>query len=194
MGPLAGEGKAQADRLEIQKKGGAAAHAHAPEYRTRIRTIAPPRQASKRPNHPAHAGFFFALDSGAQCAGMPFTHRLFGPARGAARRGRKSAPEHNPALQDIWHVIASVPRGQVATYGEVARAAGLPGRARMTAYALRMAPDELALPWHRILGAGGRIVFAPGSKHFREQARRLRSEGIAVTRGKVPATAIADLG
>ena len=126
---------------------------------------------------------------------MPFVHRLFGPARGAkGRAGRKSAPEHNPALQDLWHVIASVQRGQVATYGEVARAAGLPGRARMTAYALRMAPKELALPWHRILGAGGRIVFPPGSKHFREQARRLRSEGVAVTNGKVPKTAIADLG
>jgi methylated-DNA-protein-cysteine methyltransferase-like protein len=126
---------------------------------------------------------------------MPFTHKLFGPARSAARRSRqKSAPEHNPALQDIWHVIASVPRGQVATYGEVARAAGLPGRARMTAYALRMAPEQLALPWYRILGAGGRIVFPPGSKPFREQARRLRSEGVTVTRGKVPAAAIAELG
>lgn len=152
------------------------------------------KQASKRRDHPAQAGFFLAIDSGAQSFRMPVTHKLFGPARGAARRGRKSAPEHNPALQDIWHVIASVPRGQVATYGEVARAAGLPGRARMTAYALRMAPDALALPWHRILGAGGRIVFPPGSKHFREQARRLRSEGVAVTRGKVPASAIADLG
>jgi methylated-DNA-protein-cysteine methyltransferase-like protein len=125
---------------------------------------------------------------------MPFVHKLFGPARGAPRRGSKLAPDHNPALQDIWHVIAAVPRGQVATYGEVARAAGLPGRARMTAYALRVAPDELALPWHRILGAGGRIVFPQGSKQFREQARRLRSEGVAVKQGKVPATAIADLG
>lgn len=125
---------------------------------------------------------------------MPFTHKLFGPARGAARRGKTSAPDHNPALQDIWHVIAAVPRGRVATYGEVARAAGLPGRARMTAYALRVAPDDLALPWHRILGAGGRIVFPQGSKHFREQARRLRSEGVTVTAGKVPKSAIADLG
>jgi methylated-DNA-protein-cysteine methyltransferase related protein len=124
---------------------------------------------------------------------MPFVHKLFGPSHPSARRGAKSAPEHNPALQDIWHVIAALPRGQVSTYGEVARAAGLPGRARMTAYALRMAPEELALPWHRVLGAGGKIVFPPGSKSFREQARRLRSEGVKVTRGKVPASAIADL-
>ncbi|HEY4342673.1 MAG TPA: MGMT family protein [Steroidobacteraceae bacterium] len=122
---------------------------------------------------------------------MPFTHKLFGPAGKAARRGAgKSDPEQNPALQDIWHVIAGIPRGQVSTYGEVARAAGLPGRARMTAYALRVAPEGLALPWHRVLGAGGRIVFPTGSRHFREQARRLRSEGIKVTEGRVPASAM----
>jgi methylated-DNA-protein-cysteine methyltransferase related protein len=126
---------------------------------------------------------------------VPFTHKLFGPAARMSPRARgKPAPEHNPALQDLWHIIAAIPRGQVATYGEVARAAGLPGRARMTAYALRVAPEDLALPWHRVLGAGGRIVFPPGSKHFHEQARRLRGEGIKVTQGKVPATAIADLG
>jgi methylated-DNA-protein-cysteine methyltransferase-like protein len=125
---------------------------------------------------------------------MPFVHKLFGPAdRGAGRARGKSAPEHNPALQDLWHVIAAIPRGQVSTYGEVARAAGLPGRARMTAYALRVAPEDLALPWHRVLGAGGRIVFPTGSKHFHEQARRLRGEGIKVTQGKVPASALADL-
>ena len=124
---------------------------------------------------------------------MMFAHKLFGPALPAGRRRVKSAPGHNPALQVIWHVIASIPRGQVSTYGAVARAAGLPGRARMTAYALRIAPEELALPWHRVLGSGGRIVFPPRSKHFHEQARRLRAEGISVTRGKVPAAAIADL-
>jgi methylated-DNA-protein-cysteine methyltransferase-like protein len=126
---------------------------------------------------------------------MPFVHKLFGPSHPASRRkSAPGSPEHNPALQDIWHVIATIPRGQVSTYGNVARAAGLPGRARMTAYALRVAPQDLALPWYRVLGAGGKIVFPPNSKHFREQARRLRAEGVVVTHGKVPASAIADLG
>ena len=110
----------------------------------------------------------------------------------AARRAPR-APEDNPALQALWHVIASIPRGQVSTYGDVARAAGLPGRARQSAYALRMAPAQLHLPWHRVLGAGGRIVFPSGSAAFREQARRLRSEGIRVREGRVPAEVMAQL-
>jgi methylated-DNA-protein-cysteine methyltransferase-like protein len=116
---------------------------------------------------------------------------LLRPRGAPAARAAQGAD--NPALEALWHVIASIPRGQVSTYGEVARAAGLPGRARQTAYALRMAPKGLHLPWHRVLGAGGRIVFPSTSADFREQARRLRAEGVSVKNGRVPATAIAAL-
>lgn len=96
----------------------------------------------------------------------------------------------NVALETLWHVIATIPRGQVSTYGDVARMAGLPGHARQTAYALRNMPEGMNLPWHRVLGAGGKIVFPKGSKHHREQMRRLRSDGIPVKDGKVPRTFI----
>jgi methylated-DNA-protein-cysteine methyltransferase-like protein len=96
-------------------------------------------------------------------------------------------------LLALWDVIARIPRGRVCSYGGVARAAGLPRHARRAAYALRVAPAELHLPWHRVLGAGGRIVFPPGSRNFREQARRLRAEGVPVRAGRVPAAHIADL-
>jgi methylated-DNA-protein-cysteine methyltransferase related protein len=112
-------------------------------------------------------------------------------SRTASRRG--ATGEDNPALEAIWHVVAAIPRGQVSTYGAVARAAGLPGRARQTGFALRVAPEELNLPWHRVLGAGGRIVFPKASRHHKEQARRLRAEGVAVKDGRVAASAIADL-
>ncbi|TLZ25150.1 MAG: cysteine methyltransferase [Gammaproteobacteria bacterium] len=59
----------------------------------------------------------------------------------------------------MWYTVCAIPRGQVSTYGAVARAAGLPGRARQTGYALRVAPPSLKLPWHRVVGAGGRIAF-----------------------------------
>jgi methylated-DNA-protein-cysteine methyltransferase-like protein len=135
------------------------------------RTSAPraPRRAASRPRN---------LDA------------LLRPPGASARTPRGAA---NPALEALWHVIASIPRGQVSTYGDVARAAGLPGRARQSAYALRMAPPELHLPWHRVLGAGGRIVFPGTSADFREQARRLRAEGISVRNGRVPPSVIAQL-
>jgi methylated-DNA-protein-cysteine methyltransferase related protein len=76
-----------------------------------------------------------------------------------------------------------IPRGMVSTYGAVARAAGLPGRARLTGFALKAAPEELNLPWHRVVGAGGRIVFPKTSLQHREQARRLRAERVPVKDG-----------
>src|ERR1700722_17517339 len=85
---------------------------------------------------------------------------LFLPSRGRKERARNAAlPEDNPAFQEIWAVVGAIPRGSVSTYGAVARAAGLPGRARMAGRALRESPKEMKLPWHRVVGAGGKIVF-----------------------------------
>jgi methylated-DNA-protein-cysteine methyltransferase-like protein len=106
-----------------------------------------------------------------------------------ARRGAVNVAD-NPALQAIWDIVAQLPRGTVSTYGDVARAAGLPGRARQAGYALKHLPDGMHLPWHRVVGAGGRIVFPPGSRAFREQARRLRAEGVAVVDGRVARAAL----
>jgi methylated-DNA-protein-cysteine methyltransferase related protein len=108
-------------------------------------------------------------------------------------RSSPAARGDSPALQAIWHVVCAIPRGQASTYGAVARAAGLPGRARQTGLALRVAPKALSLPWHRVVGAGGRIVFPKSSREFREQARRLRAEGVNVVDGRVPPAALTDL-
>jgi methylated-DNA-protein-cysteine methyltransferase-like protein len=99
--------------------------------------------------------------------------------------GKRGVDDNNPALEAIWHAVCAIPRGQVSTYGDVARAAGLPGRARQAGFALRMAPEGLNLPWHRVVGAGGRIVFPKSSRAHREQARRLRAEGVSVQNGRV---------
>ena len=58
----------------------------------------------------------------------------------------------------ILAAIRAIPRGQVAGYGEVARRAGLPGRARMVARLLSH-NDDRRLPWHRVLRSDGRIAF-----------------------------------
>lgn len=86
--------------------------------------------------------------------------------------------------QRILDAIRAVPCGQVASYGGIARRAGLPGRARLVARVLGDS-DEADLPWYRILRSDGRIAFAQGSRGWREQARRLRSEGVVVRNGRV---------
>src|ERR1700719_5421660 len=116
---------------------------------------------------------------------------LFAPSRSNISTSRnRAAPEDNPALQAIWHAVCAIPRGQVSTYGAVARAAGFPGRARQAGFALRVGPKALHLPWHRVVGAGGRIVFPKSSPEHKEQARRLRAEGGSVQNGRVTGFAV----
>lgn len=86
----------------------------------------------------------------------------------------------------IYAAIAAIPPGRVASYGQIAARAGLPGRARLVGTALRDTPDGLRLPWHRVLHADGTIALPRGSRGFREQARRLRAEGVEVRDGRVP--------
>lgn len=86
--------------------------------------------------------------------------------------------------QRIVDAIRAVQSGQVASYGGIARRAGLPGRARLVARVLGECEDP-QLPWHRILRSDGRIAFAPGTRPWREQAKRLRAEGVAVRNGRV---------
>lgn len=114
--------------------------------------------------------------------------------RRPARVSYSAATEDSPALQAIWHVVCTIPRGQVSTYGAVARAAGFPGRARQTGFALRVAPKALNLPWHRVVAAGGRIAFPRSSRAYHEQARRLRAEGVRIAQGRVERSALTELG
>jgi methylated-DNA-protein-cysteine methyltransferase-like protein len=112
------------------------------------------------------------------------------PAGGASR---SAASEESPAIQAIWHAVCAIPRGQVSTYGAVARAAGFPGRARQAGFALRVAPKVLNLPWHRVVAAGGRIAFPKSSREYHEQERRLRAEGVRVAEGRVERGALTEL-
>ena len=76
-------------------------------------------------------------------------------------------------FEKIKRIIAKVPRGKVATYGQIAKLAGYPGAARQVVWALR---SSSGLPWHRIIGAGGRISLT-GDPGF-EQRMRLQGEGV----------------
>ena len=83
-------------------------------------------------------------------------------------------------LDVIRETIRKIPKGKVSTYGEVARAAGFPGRARQVVWALS---NARGLPWHRVVGAGGKIPL-PGEQGL-EQRMRLETEGVAFRSGRV---------
>jgi len=91
----------------------------------------------------------------------------------------------NPEHRAICDVIACIPRGRVASYGEIAARAGLPRRARLVGLVLRKADDALDLPWHRVLRSDGSLAFAPRSRPFIEQKRRLAAEGVMLAGRRV---------
>lgn len=75
-------------------------------------------------------------------------------------------------------VVSAIPRGRVATYGEVAREAGLGRRARFVGRVMARLPPGAGVPWHRVLCAGGRLAFEPGSAAYLRQRRLLEKEGV----------------
>lgn len=82
-------------------------------------------------------------------------------------------------FERVWRVVAAIPPGSVANYGQIAKLSGLGRGARIVAYALRASPHELELPWHRVVNAKGGISLPPGGGG-RLQRERLREEGVRV--------------
>jgi len=79
----------------------------------------------------------------------------------------------------IYAAVSRVPRGRVATYGQVAGIAGLPGHARMVGYALSALPEGSRVPWHRIVNFAGRISLRSGERPMaRIQRFLLEKEGV----------------
>ena len=89
------------------------------------------------------------------------------------------------AYPKIWAVVRKIPRGHVASYAQVATAAGLPGRARMVGRALADAGASAKLPWHRVINAQGRLALPKSSQGYVEQKARLVAEGVIFSEDRV---------
>jgi methylated-DNA-protein-cysteine methyltransferase-like protein len=80
--------------------------------------------------------------------------------------------------EHVYAVVRRIPRGKVATYGQVAALAGLPGQARQVGYALRALPDGTSVPWHRVINAQGEVSRRADSGYVRVQRAMLEEEGV----------------
>lgn len=96
--------------------------------------------------------------------------------------GEEAAPEPAPMpfREAVLRVVAAVPRGRVASYGQVARMAGYPRRPRQVGMVLKALPEGSGLPWHRIVSARGCVPSLGRWWGAQLQIQRLREEGVAV--------------
>jgi methylated-DNA-protein-cysteine methyltransferase-like protein len=85
----------------------------------------------------------------------------------------------------LYLTLHQVPEGKVVSYGQLAELAGLGRAARFVGRALSQLPDGSSLPWHRVLGAGGRLSLAVGTVSGEEQRARLRAEGVTIRNNRV---------
>jgi len=88
------------------------------------------------------------------------------------------APVTDEQVENVRALVASIPSGRVATYGDIANAAGL-SSARIVGWIMRT--DSSDLPWHRVIGASGR----PAAHIATKQLERLRAEGVLAIDGRV---------
>ena len=86
----------------------------------------------------------------------------------------------------VWTAVKRIPRGRVATYGQIAALAGMPKHARQAGYALAATPENKKIPWHRVINAQGKISLRlkhwdGGSDEF--QRILLEAEGVIFDSG-----------
>lgn len=91
--------------------------------------------------------------------------------------------------EKIWRTVQLVPYGKVATYGQIADLAGLPGRARLVGKSLGFVPEDgfrnQAVPWFRIINSQGKISLPVGSDAFNRQVALLQDEQVVVFGARV---------
>jgi methylated-DNA-protein-cysteine methyltransferase related protein len=104
-----------------------------------------------------------------RAAAIPLRAQICDDRAMAARSG---------SYQRIYAVVRRIPRGRIASYGQVAQQAGLGGHARQVGYALHALDADDRLPWHRVLDAQGRVSPRAEPGGDRVQRALLEREGI----------------
>lgn len=94
--------------------------------------------------------------------------------------------QNDELAQMILNVIVQIPKGKVASYGQVAKFAGLPKHARLVGRVLGQLPEDHDIPWYRVINSQGRISLNKLDEHSMcIQTARLREEDVVVVDGKI---------
>jgi methylated-DNA-protein-cysteine methyltransferase-like protein len=78
----------------------------------------------------------------------------------------------------VYQLVKKIPRGRVTTYGALAKRLRIPGGARVVGYAMAGCPSGRGIPWHRVVGAGGRLIIR--EPYGSLQRKLLESEGVKI--------------
>ena len=89
-------------------------------------------------------------------------------------------------IREFYGIIQLIPKGKVATYGQIAKLAGLPKHARHVGFALKNMDESSVVPWHRVINSQGKISLSKEDDFGQNiQIAKLQSEGVVVLNGKV---------
>ena len=114
----------------------------------------------------------------------PVVNAAHETARSRPRKQKRSVVRPDSTRERIYAQVRKIPRGRVATYGQIASLAGLDGQARQVGYAMAALASSSAVPWHRVINAQGRVSLrreGPGGSIIQQQL--LEDEGVAFDGG-----------
>ena len=87
--------------------------------------------------------------------------------------------------QNIYSIVKQIPCGRVATYGQIALLAGIPGHARQVGYAMHALSDNSSVPWHRVINAKGEISIRSDPLYTDIQRHLLEAEGVIFDKNNI---------
>lgn len=85
----------------------------------------------------------------------------------------------------VYKVTKKIPKGKVATYGQIARLAGKPGASRAVGYYMKINPDAPQVPCHRVVGSNGKLVGYSGRGGIYAKKKILIGEGVSFKKDKI---------
>ena len=101
---------------------------------------------------------------------------------GGARKINSEDEDSGPAFRDlVLAIVAKIPKGRLASYGQIAMLAGFPRRPRQVGMVLRGLPEDTKLPWHRVVNNQGYVPSKGRWWGAMVQIERIREEGIEVS-------------